>query len=76
MSRVKLRVSAGVFEVSLLSVDEERGTVEVIWDEGYPRVFKWSSLVWGKLEGQSVGQKPTVAVPKPRSASFLSGFAA
>ena len=62
MSRIKLRVSSGVFEVSLLSVNEERNTVEVIWDEGIKREFKWSSLVWGKTD-QAVGQKPTVAAP-------------
>ncbi|OCB91045.1 JmjC-domain-containing protein [Sanghuangporus baumii] len=63
MSRVKLRVSSGVFEVSLLAVNEERGTIEVIWDHGIKREFKWSSLVWGKTE--TVGQKPTVAAPPP-----------
>ncbi|KAL5531121.1 hypothetical protein ACEPAG_3997 [Sanghuangporus baumii] len=61
MSLVKLRVSSGVFEVSLLAVNEERGTVEVIWDYGIRREFKWNSLVWGKIE--TVGQKPTVAAP-------------
>ncbi|KAI5118500.1 hypothetical protein M0805_004000 [Coniferiporia weirii] len=63
MSRIKLRVSAGVFEVSLIAVNEERNTVEVIWDDGIKREFKWSSLVWGKTEGQAVGQKPSVAAP-------------
>ncbi|EJD00680.1 JmjC-domain-containing protein [Fomitiporia mediterranea MF3/22] len=63
MSRIKLRVSAGVFEVSLLSVNEERNTIEVIWDDGIRREFKWSSLVWGKTD-QMVGHKPTVAAPE------------
>ncbi|THH06325.1 hypothetical protein EW145_g4167 [Phellinidium pouzarii] len=63
MSRIKLRVSAGVFEVSLIAVNEERNAVEVIWDDGIKREFKWSSVVWGKTEGQPVGQKPTVAAP-------------
>ncbi|KAH8112521.1 hypothetical protein DFH11DRAFT_1511673 [Phellopilus nigrolimitatus] len=53
MSRIKLRVSAGVFEVSVVAVNEERSTVEVIWDDGIKREFKWSSLVWGKMEGQT-----------------------
>ncbi|KAH8099685.1 hypothetical protein DFH11DRAFT_1676546 [Phellopilus nigrolimitatus] len=51
MSRTKTRVSRGVFEVSPVAVNEERSTVE------------WSSLVWGKMEGRTVGQKPTIAVP-------------
>src|SRR5262249_147422 len=49
----------------LLSVNEERNTVEVIWDDGVRREFKWSSLVWGKTEGQMVGQKPTIEAPPP-----------
>lgn len=67
MSRIKVRVSAGVFEVSLLSVNEERGMVEVLWDDGMRREFKWGALVWGKTEGLPVGQKPSVsAAPNER----------
>jgi hypothetical protein len=71
MSRIKLRVSSGVFEVSLISVDDYTGTVEVIWDAGQRRVFKWSSIVWGKTEGQEIGQKPSVAAPGDSSLSSL-----
>lgn len=46
MARIKLRVSSGVFEVSLTKVDVEAGTVEVVWDDGKPRRFKWSSIVF------------------------------
>ena len=67
MSRIKLRVSAGVFEVSLVAVHEDRNTVEVVWDEGIKREFKWSSLVWGKTDGITIGQKPTVAVSSSES---------
>ncbi|KAH8115842.1 hypothetical protein DFH11DRAFT_1876448 [Phellopilus nigrolimitatus] len=55
----ELRVSAGVFEVSLVAVNEERSTVEVVWDNEMKSEFEWSSIVWGKMEGQMVGQKPT-----------------
>ena len=65
MARVKLRVSSGVFEVSLVRVIEERNSVEVLWDGGVKKEFKWGSVVWGNMEGQSVGQKPTVAAPPP-----------
>ena len=69
MSRIKLRVSAGVFEVSLFKVHDERNTVEVVWDDGLLREFKWSSVVWGKVtEDQMVGQKPTEVNPNPESA--------
>ena len=71
MSRIKLRVSAGVFEVTLLAVHEDRNTVEVIWDEGIRREFKWSSLV-RKTEGMTIGQKPTETAPPPSGQYLLS----
>ena len=63
MSRIKVRVSTGVFEVSLISVDEDNGTVDVIWDGGIKRAFKWSSLVWGESQGEPIGHKQSVAAP-------------
>ena len=63
MSRIKVRVSTGVFEVSLISVDEDNGTVDVIWDGGIKRTFKWSSLVWGESQGEPICHKPSVAAP-------------
>jgi hypothetical protein len=59
MSRIKIRVSAGVFEVSLLRVIEEISSVEVLWDRGLKREFKWGSVVFGSTEGQNVVQKPS-----------------
>ncbi|KAJ3777016.1 JmjC-domain-containing protein [Lentinula raphanica] len=58
MARIKLRVSAGVVEVSLVRVIEESGSVEVLWDRGSKREFKWSSVVFGKTDGP-VLQKPS-----------------
>ena len=37
MSRIKIRVSAGIFEVSLVRVIEESNSVEVLWDRGVKR---------------------------------------
>ena len=72
MSRIKLRVSAGVFEVSLVRVVEETGSVEVLWDRGYKREFKWSSVVFGNTDNVVVGQKPTeVAVEPERKMSCI-----
>ncbi|KAH9986867.1 JmjC domain, hydroxylase-domain-containing protein [Russula vinacea] len=65
MSRIKIRVSAGIFEVSLVRVIEEFKSVEVLWDRGIKREFKWGSVVFGNLEGQTIGQKPTEAAPDP-----------
>lgn len=66
MARIKIRVHSGVFEVSLIRVIEERGSVEVLWDGGQPREFKWSSVVLGKSkEGEVVGQKPDVMAEPP-----------
>ncbi|KAJ7078409.1 jumonji superfamily protein [Mycena belliarum] len=62
LSRIKLRVSAGVFEVTLMRVVEERRSVEVLWDLGEVREFKWGSIILGattlptvKFPGKSTG---------------------
>ncbi|KAJ7652264.1 JmjC domain, hydroxylase-domain-containing protein [Mycena rosella] len=48
LSRIKLRVSAGVVEVTLVRVLEPRRSVEVLWDvNGEVREFKWSSIILG-----------------------------
>ena len=64
MSRVKVRVSTGVFEVSLLSVDEEGGTIDVLWNDGIKRTFKWSSLIWVESQGEPTRRKPSVTAPQ------------
>ncbi|KAJ3576999.1 hypothetical protein NP233_g53 [Leucocoprinus birnbaumii] len=64
MSRIKIRVSAGVFEVSLVRVVEETGSVEVLWDRGLKKEFKWGSVVFGSTDGP-VHQKPSEPAPEP-----------
>ncbi|KAF8639027.1 hypothetical protein AX17_001779 [Amanita inopinata Kibby_2008] len=58
MARIKIRVSAGVFEVSLIRVIEETKSVEVLWDRGIKREFKWGSVVFGSTVA-NVQQKPS-----------------
>lgn len=70
MSRIKIRVSAGIFEVSLIRVIEESSSVEVLWDRGVKREFKWGSVVFGNIEGQTIGQMPTEAAPESERACF------
>ena len=75
MSRIKLRVSAGVFEVSLVRVVEERKSVEVLWDGGIRREFSWNSIVWGKTgDNQQVGQKPSVMAEQREHECIFSSF--
>lgn len=64
-TRIKLRVSAGVFEVTLCGVLEESKSVVVLWDRGLKREFKWGSVVFCNTE-LVVGQKPTEAAPEPQ----------
>ncbi|CAL1702812.1 unnamed protein product [Somion occarium] len=64
MARIKLRVSAGVFEVTLVRVIEETKSVEVLWDRGMKREFKWGSVVFGTTE-TVVGQKPSEPAAEP-----------
>ncbi|KAJ7159925.1 JmjC domain, hydroxylase-domain-containing protein [Mycena crocata] len=47
LSRVKIRVSSGVFEVTLIRVLEDRRSVEVLWDLGEVREFKWNAIILG-----------------------------
>jgi len=70
MSRIKVRVSSGVFEVSLVRVIEESKSIEVLWDRGLRREFKWGSVVFGQTDGQDVQQKPST--PAPDRAYFLA----
>ncbi|KAF8887020.1 JmjC domain, hydroxylase-domain-containing protein [Gymnopilus junonius] len=62
MARIKIRVTSGVFEVSLIRVIEETGTVEVLWDRGIKKEFKWGSVVFGSTDGP-VWQKPSELAP-------------
>ena len=68
MARIKIRVSAGVFEVSLIKVIEETSSVEVLWDRGVKREFKWSSVVFGSTDGP-VQQKPSEIAVEPERKS-------
>ena len=74
MSRIKIRVSAGVFEVSLVRVIEETKSIEVLWDRGIKREFKWGSVVFGQTDGQTVMQKPSEPAPErerdPRDVTY------
>jgi hypothetical protein len=65
MARIKIRVSAGVFEVSLIRVVEDTKSVEVLWDRGIKREFKWGSVVFGNTDGQTVLQKPSDLALEP-----------
>ncbi|KAF8576317.1 hypothetical protein K439DRAFT_676101 [Ramaria rubella] len=71
MSRIRIRNSSGVFEVSLVKVHTERGTVEVLWDGGQKREFRWGSIVWGS-DGQMTGSKPTAEELAKRPPPALS----
>lgn len=64
MSRIKIRVSAGVFEVSLVRVIEDTKSIEVLWDRGIKREFKWGCVVFGQTDGQAVMQKPSEPAPE------------
>lgn len=63
MSRIKIRVSSGVFEVSLVRIIEENKSIEVLWDRGVKREFKWGNVLFGSSDGQAVVQKPAEPAP-------------
>ncbi|KAG8771287.1 hypothetical protein FRC12_003708 [Ceratobasidium sp. 428] len=62
-SRIKVRASGGVFTVTLVNVYEDRRTVEVIWDQGGTKEFRYSSVVWSDQPDGAVQEKPTVTAP-------------
>lgn len=64
MARIKMRVSSGVFEVSLLRVIEATSSIEVLWDKGEKKEFKWSSVLFGNTD-VPVQQKPSELLVKP-----------
>ncbi|KAJ7761128.1 hypothetical protein B0H16DRAFT_560481 [Mycena metata] len=52
LSRIKIHVFSGVFEVTLMRVLEDRRAVEVLWDAGEVREVKWTNIVLGLGVGQ------------------------
>ncbi|QRV82296.1 JmjC domain, hydroxylase [Ceratobasidium sp. AG-Ba] len=70
-SRIKVRASGGVFAVTLVNVYEDRRTVEVIWDQGGTKEFRYTSVVWSDQPDGAVQEKPT-EVATNRSAAERS----
>ncbi|KAJ6623577.1 JmjC domain, hydroxylase-domain-containing protein [Mycena sp. CBHHK59/15] len=77
LARIKIRVSAGVFEVTLIRVLEEKRSVEVLWDLGEIREFKWGSIILGttnlptvQLPIASTGSAPTTTNPPQSIAPY------
>ena len=70
MSRIKIRVSAGVFEVSLIRVIEETGSVEVLWDQNIKKEFKWGSVVLGNTD-TPIQHRPSETLDPSKRTSCL-----
>ncbi|KAG9119721.1 hypothetical protein FRC07_005109 [Ceratobasidium sp. 392] len=66
-SRIKVRASGGVFAVTLVNVYEDRRTVEVIWDQGGTKEFRYSSVVWSDQPDGAVQEKPTTQSQPPQA---------
>ncbi|CAE6482174.1 unnamed protein product [Rhizoctonia solani] len=72
-ARIKVRTSGGVFAVTLVNVYEDRRTVEVIWDQGSTKEFKYTSVVW--TEDGEVQEKPgKVAEGAPSGNDLTSSY--
>lgn len=74
MSRIKVRVSSGVFEVSLLRVIDETKSVEVLWDQGVKREFKWGSIIFGNTD-RTIGRRPADPGAETSCERLLGKFA-
>jgi hypothetical protein len=64
MSRIRVRGDSGVYEVSLLRVNEEAGSVDVIWDGGSRKEIKWGRVIFGDVSGKTIVQKPSEPLSK------------
>jgi hypothetical protein len=53
-ARIKIRGHSGVFEVSLVRVDDQKRDVEVIWDHGILRTFKWGNVILGDSDASTM----------------------
>ncbi|KAG8875366.1 hypothetical protein FRB97_005178 [Tulasnella sp. 331] len=54
-ARIRIKNSSGLCEVTLVSVNEERRSVIVLWTDGDRKEFQWSSIVWSDVpEGMVV----------------------
>jgi hypothetical protein len=49
---------AEFFAVALVNVCEDRRTVEVVWDQGSMKEFRYSSIVWSDQPDGVVQEKP------------------
>lgn len=45
--------------------------MEVLWDRGIKREFKWGSVVFGQTDGQPVMQKPSEPAPERECNHFI-----
>ncbi|KAJ6452291.1 JmjC-domain-containing protein [Mycena sanguinolenta] len=64
LSRIKIRVSAGVFEVTLVRVHEDRRSIEVLWDtQGDVREFKWGAVILGQTNLPTTQVVPDFPAP-------------
>ncbi|KAJ7186669.1 hypothetical protein C8R46DRAFT_277518 [Mycena filopes] len=73
LSRIKIRVSSGVFEVTLMRVVEDRRAVEVLWDAGEVREVKWANIVMGMGVGPEYGVVPDPNLNNARRQNATAG---
>ncbi|KDN44039.1 hypothetical protein RSAG8_05771, partial [Rhizoctonia solani AG-8 WAC10335] len=55
-ARIKVRAPGGVFAVTLVNVHEDGRMMEVIWDQGSTKEFKYTGVVWA--DDGEVQEKP------------------
>ncbi|KAF8521461.1 hypothetical protein BU17DRAFT_64949 [Hysterangium stoloniferum] len=70
MDRIQIPNSSHIFEDSVMQVNKDRPTVEVLWHGGQKGEFKWGSIVWSwsdergrKAIGISVAMHQHLCVP-------------
>ncbi|KAF7290510.1 Specific transcriptional repressor [Mycena indigotica] len=62
-SRVKIRVSSGLFEVTLIRVLEEKQSVQVLWAANEVREVRWANLLLASNTSAHLVEVPTLYSP-------------
>ncbi|CAK5263192.1 unnamed protein product [Mycena citricolor] len=77
LARIKLRMSSGMFEVTLLKVLEEKKSIQVSWNLGGVREFKWSAIVFGPgtVDNSNAVAGPSSVTPTPTTITSSSAIA-
>ncbi|KAG8995096.1 hypothetical protein FRB94_009473 [Tulasnella sp. JGI-2019a] len=66
-ARIRIKNSSGLCEVTLVSVNEERKSVIVLWTDGDRKEFQWTSIVWSDVPEGTIVRKVAEEVAQSKA---------